>query len=47
MSTSGLITMLFTEISVVAITAYFFFKVLFAKPKEEIADYSEDEIIDK
>jgi hypothetical protein len=35
MSTSGLITMLVTEISVTAITGFFFFKVLFAKPKEE------------
>lgn len=53
MSTSGLITMLVTEISVTVITCYFFFKVLFAKPKkeistykEEISTYEEDDMID-
>jgi len=35
MSSSGLITMLITEISVTAITAFFFYKVLVSKPNEE------------
>lgn len=35
MSTSGLIMMLVTEIAVTAITIFFFYKVLVAKPKEE------------
>jgi hypothetical protein len=43
MSTSGLITMLVTEISITLITGYFFFKVLFDKPKSEPDSYSDND----
>jgi hypothetical protein len=39
MSTSGLTMMLFTEISITVITAYFFYKVLTSKPNEEPDSY--------
>jgi len=43
MSSSGLITMLVTEISITLITGYFFFKVLFGKPKSEPDSYSDND----
>jgi hypothetical protein len=43
MSTSALIMMLVTQITVICITGYFFYKVLTTKPKTEPDSYSEND----
>lgn len=43
MNTSALTMMLFVEISVTAITVYFFWKVLTAKPKREPDSYEDND----
>jgi hypothetical protein len=43
MSTSALIMMLVTQITVICITGYFFYKVLTTKPKPEPDSYSEND----
>ena len=47
MSSSGMITMLVTEISITLITGFFFFKVLFSKPKPEPDSYSENDDVER
>jgi hypothetical protein len=42
MSTSALITMISVQVSVTAITAYFFWKVLKTPPKPEPDSYDEE-----
>lgn len=42
MSTSALITMVSVQVSVTAITAYFFWKVLKTPPKPEPDSYDEE-----
>jgi hypothetical protein len=43
MSTSALIMMLVTQITVICITGYFFYKVLTTKPKPEPDSNSEND----
>lgn len=43
MTTSGLITMLITEIGITLITGFFFFKVLFTKPNPEPDSYLDND----
>jgi len=43
MTTSALIMMLVTQITVICITGYFFYKVLTTKPKTEPDTYSEND----
>jgi hypothetical protein len=43
MTTSALIMMLVTQITVICITGYFFYKVLTTKPKSEPDSYSEND----
>jgi hypothetical protein len=43
MSTSAIIMMILVQGTVVSITAYFFYKVLTVKPKEEPDSYSEND----
>lgn len=47
MSSSGMITMLVTEITITLITGFFFFKVLFGKPKPEPDSYSENDDVER
>lgn len=47
MSSSGMITMLVTEISITLITGFFFFKVLFSKPKPEPDSYLENDDVER
>lgn len=43
MKTEALITMVVAQGTVIAITAYFFFKVLTIKPKKEPDSYTEND----
>lgn len=43
MSTAALTMMLVTQITVICITAFFFYKVLTAKPKPEPDSYTEND----
>ena len=47
MSSSGMITMLVTEISITLITGFFFFKVVFCQPKPEPDSYSDNDEIEQ
>lgn len=43
MSSSGMTMMLITEIAITLITGFFFYKVLFSKPKPEPDSFSDND----